>query len=479
MMEYIKTQHANILKGNPNDIGCVIFDKGLSNKSIKDENCVNGSFFTWTSNKEYFSTSPLVVDGKVYQGMANHGKPQSCIIIYKDGKVEMKKINNASEINIANVKLLIGGVGICNNNDSSFKYDPQSEGFSGMFSDVLRNTYKTLVGYKKSENVIMLITCKLPHSSSSYDLLDLAKANGLDMCISVDGGGSSFMKCNGKYVTSGQDGRRIANIITMKNSTSPTPTTKKKLVILSDGHGENTAGKCSHRFNDGYVLKENHFNEAVVDYIKSYLSNYNCDVVHVSEGKEDTPLKIRTDNANTSYKDMCIKYGKENVDCVYVSIHANHDGGKEWSQAHGIGTFAYPNTDKTLHTVLLNKLVSSTGLRNRGVKEENFHELRETSMTACLCECGFMSNLNEATLLRSDDYRRKCATAITDGIAEYMKLEKKIEDKPIEPTKPPIDDTNIIYRVCVGSYANRDNAEKLKVELEGKGYKPFIVIYEK
>jgi hypothetical protein len=40
-------------------------------------------------------------------------------------------------------------------------------------------------------------------------------------------------------------------------------------------------------------------------------------------------------------------------------------------------------------------------------------------------ECGFMTNRQEAELLKSDVYRRKCALAIVTGIVETYGLKRK------------------------------------------------------
>ena len=48
--------------------------------------------------------------------------------------------------------------------------------------------------------------------------------------------------------------------------------------------------------------------------------------------------------------------------------------------------------------------------------------------------------------------------------------------EPVAPTKPA---DGTIYRVQVGAFTVKENADKLKAELESKGYKPFIAKEEK
>lgn len=59
------------------------------------------------------------------------------------------------------------------------------------------------------------------------------------------------------------------------------------------------------------------------------------------------------------------------------------------------------------------------------MKTANFQVLRETKMPSILVECGFMTNREEAGLLKSDSYRRQCAAAIVAGTAEVYGLKLK------------------------------------------------------
>jgi len=70
-------------------------------------------------------------------------------------------------------------------------------------------------------------------------------------------------------------------------------------------------------------------------------------------------------------------------------------------------------------------LVKATKRNDRGIKTANFAVLRETSMPAILVECGFMTNKEEAALLKSDAYRQTCASAIVRGLANMYGLKKK------------------------------------------------------
>lgn len=189
-------------------------------------------------------------------------------------------------------------------------------------------------------------------------------------------------------------------------------------IVIDAGHGPNTPGK---RAPDD-SMREYHFNSATARYVIENLREYDCEVLTTFEDSRDVPLTERTRKANDWKAD------------VFVSIHANAYLGNQWCNAEGIETFVYPTvTGKavTLANAVQRKLIATTGLRDRGVKREDFHVLRETNMPAILIECGFMDNQRELALLKSDAYRRKCAKVIAESIMEVFRLgAKQAEVKP-------------------------------------------------
>jgi len=200
------------IAGDVKDFGVKVVNKG--NRTIEEPFCVNGTFFWHDANGNTYPTSVLYSNNKIYRAQANHlPAPQSVFIIYKDNSVSMKLIKNIEELDLSKIKIAIGGIGLRNALDFNFKYNPAGEGFSSAYSDVLRKTNKTVIGYIKKENKIYLM-CRpdISHNSATYDLLDLVNACDYDIALSVDGGGSTFMNNETDMVLKG-DGRKIHNII--------------------------------------------------------------------------------------------------------------------------------------------------------------------------------------------------------------------------------------------------------------------------
>lgn len=181
-------------------------------------------------------------------------------------------------------------------------------------------------------------------------------------------------------------------------------------IAIDNGHGNNTQGKRTPVFSDGTFMKEWEFNSAVAKELKTILEFNGFDCLLVSPEATDTSLPTRVTRANNWAAN------------VYVSIHANAFG-NDWNTANGVETFIFDNTDaktKKLGTVVQKRLIEATGLRDRGLKtNDELYVLNATNMPACLVECGFMTNLEEANLLRSQEYRSTCAVGIAKGICDY------------------------------------------------------------
>ncbi|MCQ4363127.1 N-acetylmuramoyl-L-alanine amidase [Mycobacterium gordonae] len=182
------------------------------------------------------------------------------------------------------------------------------------------------------------------------------------------------------------------------------------LVVLDDGHGLETAGKRTPVLPDGTVMRENEFNRRVVQLLAANLMRCGFDVLLVAPGDNDVPLRVRTDTANKAKADL------------YVSVHANAAGKGGFNAARGLETFYFKGSvaSERAARMLHKRLLSGSVLPDRGVKTADFHVLRETNMPSVLVECAFMTNLQEALLLVSEDYRVECADELARGICDYF-----------------------------------------------------------
>lgn len=88
--------------------------------------------------------SILINNGKVICGNSCHAhlnKPETVIYKTIDNVVGVKRIISSAELP-NNVDWAVGGMGLCD------MYDPNVEGFTGAYADVLRKTNHNILGYK-------------------------------------------------------------------------------------------------------------------------------------------------------------------------------------------------------------------------------------------------------------------------------------------------------------------------------------------
>lgn len=102
------------------------------------ENSISGSF-SWQGAP----CSILVRGGRVVRGMSCHcPTPESVLYKTQDGRVHMARVSSVDALMPSGVVWAVGGMGLLGN------YSPAAEGFTGAYSDVLRKTAHTVLGYK-------------------------------------------------------------------------------------------------------------------------------------------------------------------------------------------------------------------------------------------------------------------------------------------------------------------------------------------
>lgn len=197
---------------------------------------------------------------------------------------------------------------------------------------------------------------------------------------------------------------------------------KKKVIVLSDGHGMLTSGKRTPFLKEiDRFIRENEFNREVVKEMKILLEANGFIVVLAAPTDADTSLIERTNLANRIKAD------------AYVAVHYNaYDSVLRKDGPSGVETYYYP-TDKEgkkLAQCIHKFLKLGTSQRDRGVKSGNLHEVREPKMPSALVECGFMDNHREALLMLDKAFIRECAVEISKGICEYFNVPfKDVETK--------------------------------------------------
>jgi N-acetylmuramoyl-L-alanine amidase len=288
-------------------------------------------------------------------------------------------------------------------------------------------------------------------------------------------------------------------------------------IALDAGHGGS---------DPGAVYKDRREKDDTLDLtlaVGDILKKNGIDVYYTRTTDEyETPFKKATD-ANNSGADL------------FVSIHRNSS--ENPNQYSGVETLVYSDTGLKAEVARnINNQLEDAGFKNLGVDErKNLVVLKRTKMPAVLVEAGFINNDKDNYLF--DEEFDSIAQAIADGILEsipsgrpgnttsnksnrtdnnsnnnnssnsQMNNSGRTSSAPIDSTamvnsippdnevfSVPVSSSNImpqcpcdnndydteneaLYRVQVGAYRNKDNADRMLNSLLMDGF-PAFIIYE-
>ncbi|WRS27258.1 N-acetylmuramoyl-L-alanine amidase [Oscillospiraceae bacterium MB08-C2-2] len=218
------------------------------------------------------------------------------------------------------------------------------------------------------------------------------------------------------------------------------------IVVLDAGHG----GKDPGGLSGSRLEKDDTLRLALA--VEKVLEKSDVQVLQTRNSDQAVSLEQRSALAN--------KAGA----ALFVSLHRNSFS---HPQAHGNEVWIYPGCPETTRQFAQNihqALCRVGTTADRGVKEGNYHVLRETHMPAILVELGFISNSEDNSLF--DLHLTAYAKTIAEEICRYFSLETALPEKE-----------QLLYRVQAGAFANKSNALNMQRLLQEKGF-PSIVVQD-
>lgn len=230
-----------------------------------------------------------------------------------------------------------------------------------------------------------------------------------------------------------------------------------KVIALDAGHGLYTAGKRCLKALDAKETREWVLNDRIVDKLQKMLANYDCKVVRVDDttGASDVALANRVAKANNEKADM------------YISVH--HNAGINGGNGGGTVVYHYNVAQsKASAQRLYNAIVKETNLvGNRCNKTAvgDFYVINKTKMISLLVENGFMDSKADVPIILTDAHATKTAQGILNFLVSELKLAK------IEKPAP----SNVLYKVQVGAYSQKANADAMVAKLKKAGFDAIII----
>lgn len=157
-----------------------------------------------------------------------------------------------------------------------------------------------------------------------------------------------------------------------------------------------------------------------------------------------------------------------------VSIHFNAGAGdaKGNGKTTGVESYIYSTGSKAKTTADdICKAVGALGFKNRGVKTNSkLYVLNKTQAPAVLVECCFVDDKDDVQLYDS----QSMASAIVYGITGQRYVEKPTvetdKDADADGAETTTGNAKQIYRVQVGAYGVKANAEAMQMKLKAAGF---------
>lgn len=108
-------------------------------------------------------------------------------------------------------------------------------------------------------------------------------------------------------------------------------------------------------------------------------------------------------------------------DCdLFLSIHLNAEETGIWRGAEVYYDDINPENEK-IAKIMQEQLKEHLGSKRNLKKTDVLYLQKRVERPGILIEAGFLSNSSDRYLLRQETYQNKIATAITEGVLEYMK----------------------------------------------------------
>lgn len=225
-------------------------------------------------------------------------------------------------------------------------------------------------------------------------------------------------------------------------------------IAYGAGHYLGTAGRRIPAALDSRQTKEWQLNDRVARFFAEAAGPY-----------EDVQL-LRVDDPNgfakISVEDRCKAANDWGADFC-LSIHHNAFRGTPWDGG-GVTVFSCPGSimGRQYRDAIYDAVIAAGNLRgNRASpkQEKAYIALKQTKAPAVLVEYGFMDSNVDAPIILSEEYAKAVGYATMEAIAQVAGLRMKAN----------------LYRVQVGAFLSRENAENMLKSIKNAGFDGMIV----
>jgi N-acetylmuramoyl-L-alanine amidase len=225
-------------------------------------------------------------------------------------------------------------------------------------------------------------------------------------------------------------------------------------VFIGVGHGGSDPGAVANGF------RESDLNLAIALACQDELARHGV-LTKISRTKDEN------DSLSEEIKE-CNAFDPD----IAVEIHNNAGGGD------GIEVFysIYGGTGKVLAENILSEAVK-IGQNSRGAKTlknssggDYYGWIRNTKAPAVIVECAFVDNKTDIQIIDTKAEQVAFGVAIAKGVLKTLGVAYKAQEPAVKE-----ETTGKVYRVQVGAYSQKANAEAMAKKLKAAGYDAIIV----
>lgn len=224
-------------------------------------------------------------------------------------------------------------------------------------------------------------------------------------------------------------------------------------IILTVGHSILKNGACTSADGRPFGgILEYAYNKNTVNRVAEYLRSvgYIVDVLICPE------LKFKKSSEEKDYKLSRVNNGGYDL---AVELHLN---ASNLHNARGCEALYRTDAGKKIAQQIQNRL--ATVFKSRGIqKRTNLYMLNSTTPTTVMLETFFCDSAADCDLAEKTDVALLIAEGIHGGEISQP------QDRPMEPAP-----SGVLHRVQTGAFRNHANAERLKADLQKKGFDAFI-----
>lgn len=155
---------------------------------------------------------------------------------------------------------------------------------------------------------------------------------------------------------------------------------------------------------------------------------------------------------------------------IHICVHTNAANGK----VMGTRLFCYSRPGKgydACQAVFKELAPLSPGTSENIQVNANLYEVKYPAAPTVYCECEFHDTVEGAKWIV--EHTTDIGEAIAKGLCSYLGV-SYVAPEPVDE-EPPAESKDVLYRVQVGAFAQRSNAEKRLKQLEAAGFEGFIV----